>query len=57
MKVKELIAQLQELDQEREIHIVYDTFFVYSPEFEEAEEDFEYNRYAYKKGDYVMFVG
>lgn len=50
MKVKELIAQLQEFDQERDIWILYDTFFEMEPEFSEYEEE---DMDKIKKGDYV----
>lgn len=50
MKVKELIAKLQEFDQERDIWILYDTFFEMEPEFAEYEEE---DGDKIKKGDYV----
>lgn len=34
MKVKELIEQLQKLDQEKNIWVLYDTFIPQEPEFE-----------------------
>ena len=39
MKVKELIAELQKLDQEKNIWNVYDTLMVYPPEIETAHPD------------------
>lgn len=53
MKVKELIAQLQEFDQERDIWILYDSYAAIEPEFYETavEED------KIKPGDYICDVG
>ena len=60
MKVKELIEQLQKLDQEKGIWIIYDTFQPIKPEVDEKvinEEDAEYYR-RYKEdvkaGDYTI---
>lgn len=59
MKVKEFIEHLQTLDQEKDIHIVYDTYYVYAPEVEVAEEDFEMRdgTFEYRKGDYLIKAG
>lgn len=38
MKVKELIAKLQTLDQERDIWVLYDSFYPEEPDFELATE-------------------
>lgn len=38
MKVKELIAELQQLNPEANIWVLYDSFFAYPPDFEEATE-------------------
>ena len=61
MKVKELIEQLQKLDQERGIWIIYDSFQPIEPEVDgvvETEEDAEYySRYSdegVKVNDYVI---
>ena len=60
MKVKELIEQLQKLDQEKGIWIIYDSFQPLKPEVDDVvqtEEDAEYFR-CYendvKVGDYVI---
>ena len=37
MKVKEFIDELQKLDQEKEIWLIYDTFFCWEPLVEVAE--------------------
>lgn len=59
MKVYEFIKLLETLDQEKDIHIVYDTYYVYAPEVEVAEEDFEMrdDTFKYRKGDYLIIVG
>ena len=59
MKVYEFIKQLETLDQEKDIHIVYDTYYVYEPEVEVAEEDFEMRdgTFKYRKGDYLIIAG
>lgn len=56
MKVKEFIQQLQQLDQEKDIWIVYDTFAAWEPEVEVIDEDHN-NADAGKVGDYVMWAG
>lgn len=60
MKVKEFIEQLQKLDQEKGIWIIYDSFQPLKPEVDDVvktEEDVEYFR-CYendiKVGDYVI---
>ena len=58
MKVKELIAELQKLDQERDIWVLYDwvlydTFFAQVPEFEVAKERDETSDGRVKTGDYI----
>lgn len=60
MKVKELIEQLQKLDQEKGIWIIYDCFQPLKPKVDDVvktEEDAEYyRRYDndVKVGDYVI---
>ena len=61
MKVKELIEQLQKLDQDRGIWIIYDCHIPYEPEVDgvvETEEDAEYySQYSdggVKVNDYVI---
>lgn len=63
MKVKELIEQLQKLDQERGIWIIYDSFQPIKPEVDGVvgtEEDAEYySRYSdegVKVNDYVIIA-
>ena len=60
MKVKELIEQLQKLDQDKGIWIIYDTFQPIKPEVDEEvinEEEAEYYR-RYEEdveaGDYTI---
>lgn len=59
MKVKEFIEHLRTLDQDRDIHIVYDTYYVFDPEVSIADEDWELNdkTFKYRKGDYLIQVG
>lgn len=60
MKVKELIEQLQKLDQEKGIWIIYDSFQPLKPKVDDVvktEEDAEYyRRYEedIKVGDYTI---
>ena len=56
MKVKELIAELQKLDQEKNIWNVYDTLMVYPPEIEIAHPD-DIGYKGIEEGDYVMYHG
>ena len=56
MKVKELIAKLQKLDQERDIWVVYDTFDAQVPFLEVAKERDETSDGRVKVGDYVHFT-
>ena len=58
MKVKELIEQLQKLDQERNIWVRYDVVYFYAPTIDkdnidewEAE---EYKEQGVKEGDYTI---
>ena len=53
MKVKELIAELQKLDQDRDIWVLYDTFDAQVPTIEVAEERDETSDGRVKSGDYV----
>lgn len=56
MKVKELIAELQKLDQEKNIWNIYDSFAVYPPSIELADRsDIGYK--GIEEGDYVMYHG
>lgn len=59
MKVKEFIEHLQTLDQDKDIHIVYDSYCVFDPEITIAEEDWQCRdgSFKYKTGDYLMEVG
>ena len=49
MKVKELIEQLQKLDQEKNIWVLYDLCFPQEPQFSASKED----SHEIKEGDYV----
>jgi len=49
MKVRDLVEQLQKLDQEKNIWVLYDLCFAQEPCFIECEED----THEIKKGDYV----
>ena len=55
MKVKEFIEQLQKLDQDKNIWIIYDTFSVWEPEVETIDED--HKGHGAEVGDYAMFAG
>ena len=57
MKVKELIAELQKLDQERDIWVLYDTFDAQVPCIEVAEERDETSDGRVKAGDYIHIAG
>ena len=59
MRVKEFIEHLQTLDQEKDIHIVYDCCYVFEPEVSMANEDWELGNktFKYRKGDYLIEVG
>ena len=57
MKVKEFIKHLQTLDQDRDIHIVYDCYYVFDPEVSIADEDWDDKTFKYRKGDYLIEVG
>jgi hypothetical protein len=59
MKVKEFIEYLQTLDQDKDIHIVYDCYYVFDPEVSIADEDWELgnNMFKYREGDYLIEVG
>lgn len=61
MKVKEFIRQLEQLDQEKEIFVIYDSFSLFDPEVEVADEDSCRLHYLEQKGlregDYVIIAG
>lgn len=59
MKVKEFIEHLQTLNQDRDIYIVYDAYYVFDPEVSIADEDWDLDdkTFKYKKGDYLIQVG
>lgn len=59
MKVKEFIEHLKTLDQDKDIHIVYDCYCVFDPEVEVAEDDWEKRdgTFEYRKGDYLIKAG
>jgi hypothetical protein len=58
MKVKEFIKHLQTLDQEKDIHIVYECSYVFDPEISIANDDWivDDKTFVYKKGDYLIEV-
>ena len=57
MKVRELIEELQKLDQERNIWLVYDLYLAYEP-FPRTANEFEVginnNDFVVEEGDYVI---
>lgn len=61
MKVKEFIEKLQQLDQEKDIWLVYDCFYVSEPEVETLKDDDDcigaYYGKSSKVGDYAIFAG
>ena len=57
MKVKELIAELLKLNQERDIWILYDTFDAQVPFIEVARECDETSDGRVKAGDYIHIAG
>lgn len=59
MKVKEFIEHLRTLDQDKDIHIVYDGYYVLDPEASIANEDWDLDdkTFKYRKGDYLIEVG
>lgn len=61
MTIKELIEHLQDLDPDRNVWVIYDTFFAYKPDFSETMDEADClcidNRRDLKKGDYKMEVG
>ena len=57
MKVKELIVELQKLDQDRDIWVLYDTFDAQVPTIEVAEERDETSDGRVKAGDYIHIAG
>jgi hypothetical protein len=58
MTVKELIEQLQKLDQERNIWVRYDYVYFYEPTIDEDNidewESKEYGEQGIKEGDYTI---
>ena len=59
MKVKEFIEHLRTLDQDKDIHIVYDGYLVFDPEVSIADEDWGLGdkTFNYSKGDYLIEAG
>lgn len=53
MKVRELIEKLQELDQEKDIHLIYDCYTELSIDIEQVEPD-DVVADKCKVGDYVI---
>ena len=58
MKVKEFIEHLRTLDQDKDIHIVYEGSYVFDPGVSIAKDDWIINdkTFLYKKGDYLIEV-
>jgi hypothetical protein len=60
MKVKEFIRQLEQLDQEKNIWTIYDSFSVSEPEIEVVTDEncpLEYlSDKGLKEGDYTVFL-
>jgi len=60
MKVKELITQLQQLDQEKDIWVLYDRYTAFAPEVEVYGSDFRLDMVSddiknkVHDGDYVI---
>ena len=60
MKVKDLIAELSKLDQEKGIWCIYDGFALISLVPEESADEFDVYNFGYKGmevGDYVINAG
>ena len=57
MTVREYIAELQKLDQEKKIWVVYDNTYVWEPEAEIINEDKAECCSKIKVGDYAIFAG
>ena len=57
MTVKKFIAELQKLDQDRKIWVVYDNTYVWAPEAEIINEDMAARCSRIKVGDYAIFAG
>lgn len=55
MKVRELIEELQKLDQEKGIWVRYDSFDYFPPIPDETADEFDAENHAdVKKGDYII---
>lgn len=58
MKVSELIQQLQQLDQDKNIWAIYDSFDLFEIEFEVENGRYDHlYKYGLKKGDYIVVCG
>ena len=62
MKVKEVIAELQKLNQEKEIWVIYDGFLAIKPIPDDTQKDQEkYDTYdtdvVLNDGDYIITAG
>ena len=54
MKVKDFIKYLAKLDQEKDIHLIYDGVYILDLEVEIADEYIESDDITCKKGDYII---
>ena len=58
MKVSELIQQLQQLDQDKNIWAIYDSFDLFKIEFEVEDGMYDHlYKDGLKKGDYILVCG
>ena len=59
MKVKEVIAELSKLDQEKEIWVIYDTFLAIEPipdDVQKGQEEYQ-EGVVLNDGDYIITAG
>ena len=59
MKVKEIIAELSKLDQEKELWVIYDTFLAIKPipnHRQEGQEEYQED-VVLNDGDYIITAG
>lgn len=60
MKIKDIIQELQTLDQEKELKWLYDSFETYEFNIEEVEQQEKEHNSQFKrwnKGDYLIRIG
>ena len=59
MKVKEVIAELSKLDQEKEIWVIYDTFLAIEPipdDIQKGQKEYD-EEVVLNDGDYIITAG